>query len=44
MLCPYSAEEKQALLEAETLAERRASLTALMEFAIASHGEDGSLQ
>lgn len=44
MLCPYSAEEKQALLEAATLAERRASLTALMEFAIASHGEDGSLQ
>lgn len=44
MLCPYSAEEKQALLEAETLAERRSSLTALMEFAIASHGEDGSLQ
>lgn len=44
MLCPYSAAEKQALLEAATLAERRASLTALMEFAIASHGEDGSLQ
>lgn len=44
MLCPYSPEEKQALLEAATLAERRASLTALMEFAIASHGEDGSLQ
>ena len=44
MLCPYSAEEKQALLEAATLAERRASLTALMEFAIASMGEEGSLQ
>lgn len=44
MLCPYSAEEKQALLEAKTLAERRADLTALMEFAILSDGEDGALQ
>lgn len=44
MLCPYSAEEKQALLEAATLAERRADLTALMEFAILSDGEDGALQ
>ncbi|QIE56843.1 ATP-dependent protease [Pikeienuella piscinae] len=44
MLCPFSAEEKQALLEAEMLGDRRASLIALMEFAIASHGEDGSLQ
>ena len=44
MLCPYSAEEKQALLEADTLAERRTNLTALMEFAILSDGEDGALQ
>lgn len=44
MLCPYSSEEKQALLEAETLSERRANLTALMEFAILSDGEDGALQ
>lgn len=44
MLCPFSAEEKQALLEAEQLGDRRASLCALMEFAIASQGEDGSLQ
>lgn len=44
MLCPFSAEEKQALLEAELLGDRRASLTALMEFAVASHGEDGSMQ
>lgn len=44
MLCPYSAEEKQALLEAPRLSDRRESLTALMEFAIASRGDDGSMQ
>lgn len=44
MLCPFSAEEKQALLEADRLMDRRASLTALMEFAVASQGEDGPLQ
>ena len=44
MLCPYSSEEKQALLEAPSLADRRESLAALMEFSIASDGEEGSLQ
>lgn len=44
MLCPFSAEEKQALLEAEMLGDRRASLVALMEFAVLSHGEEGSMQ
>lgn len=44
MLCPFSGEEKQALLEAEMLGDRRASLIALMEFAIVSQGEDGALQ
>ncbi|MFV0475578.1 MAG: LON peptidase substrate-binding domain-containing protein [Pikeienuella sp.] len=44
MLCPFSAEEKQALLEAKLLGDRRASLIALMEFAIASQGEEGSMQ
>lgn len=44
MLCPFSAEEKQALLEAEMLGDRRASLSALMEFSVASQGENGSLQ
>lgn len=44
MLCPFSGEEKQALLEAERLSDRRASLCALMEFAVASQGEDGPLQ
>lgn len=44
MLCPFDAPEKQALLEAESLEDRRASLTALMEFAIAAQGGEGSLQ
>ncbi len=44
MLCPFSAEEKQALLEAELLGDRRASLCALMEFSVADNGESGSMQ
>lgn len=44
MLCPFSSEEKQALLEAEMLGDRRASLVALMEFAVLSDGEEGSMQ
>ena len=42
MLCPFEVEEKQALLEAPTLSTRRETLAALMQFAIASGGEDGS--
>lgn len=45
MLCPFAVEEKQALLEAPRLAERRETICALMRFAIASRGEEsGSLQ
>jgi len=44
MLCPFEVEEKQALLEAPTLANRRETLTALMQFAIAAGGEDGAVQ
>ena len=45
MLCPFAVEEKQALLEAPRLAERRETLCALMEFSIAAGGEDsGSVQ
>ena len=44
MLCPFEVEEKQALLEAPTLVQRRETLTALMEFAIASGGDGGALQ
>ncbi|MEM0921664.1 MAG: LON peptidase substrate-binding domain-containing protein [Pseudomonadota bacterium] len=42
MMCPFSVEEKQALLEAPTLSDRRETLVALMQFAIASGGESGS--
>ena len=44
MLCPFEVEEKQALLEAPTLVQRRETLTALMEFAIASGGDGGALK
>lgn len=39
IMCPFAVEEKQALLEAPRLDDRRDTLTALLEFAIA--GEDG---
>ena len=38
MLCPFGVEEKQALLEAETLDARAETLQALMEFALAGGG------
>lgn len=45
MLCPFAVEEKQALLEAPRLPERRETICALMEFAIASGGgETESMQ
>ena len=45
MLCPFEVEEKQALLEASSLTERRETLAALMQFAIAAGDEGGgSLQ
>ena len=43
MLCPFDPEDKQALLEAPTLATRRETLQVLMEFALRSDGE-GQLQ
>ncbi len=42
MICPYGNEEKQALLEAETLSERAQVLIALAEMDIASKDEGGS--
>lgn len=39
MLCPFDPEDKQALLEAPTLAVRRETLQVLMEFALRSDGE-----
>ncbi|MEM7177457.1 MAG: LON peptidase substrate-binding domain-containing protein [Pseudomonadota bacterium] len=45
MMCPFSPEEKQALLEAPKLADRRETLIALMEFSIASgSGDSGAIQ
>ncbi|HRO12820.1 LON peptidase substrate-binding domain-containing protein [Amaricoccus sp.] len=44
ILCPFDPEEKQALLEAPTLSERRETLVALMEFALRSSGDEGAMQ
>jgi len=45
MLCPFGAEEKQALLEAPCLRTRRETLVTLMEFALRDgEGEGGPLQ
>jgi len=44
MLCPFDIEDKQALLEAATLKERRETLLTLMDFVIASGGEEGKVQ
>ena len=42
MMCPFSIEEKQALLEAPRLGDRTETLMALMRFAVASRGGDDS--
>jgi Lon protease-like protein len=42
MMCPFSVEEKQALMEAPRLSDRTETLIALMQFAIASGGGDDS--
>ncbi|MEM8791842.1 MAG: LON peptidase substrate-binding domain-containing protein [Pseudomonadota bacterium] len=44
MMCPFEVEEKQALLEAPNLKDRRETLEALMRFAIASGGDQGQVQ
>jgi uncharacterized protein len=44
ILCPFDPEEKQALLEAPTLANRRETLVTLMEFALRTGGDEGTLQ
>jgi Lon protease-like protein len=44
MLCPFDPEEKQALLEAPTLANRRETLVTLMEFALRSGGDGDVVQ
>ncbi|MBD3679540.1 MAG: LON peptidase substrate-binding domain-containing protein [Rhodobacteraceae bacterium] len=42
MLCPFSPEDKQALLEAPSLTTRRETLVTLMEFALRG-GSDGEI-
>ena len=44
ILCPFDPEEKQALLEAPTLENRRETLVTLMEFALRSGGDEGAMQ
>lgn len=44
MLCPFSLEEKQALLEAPHLTDRRETLTALMEFTCRGGGNEEVIQ
>ena len=44
ILCPFDPEEKQALLEAPTLTNRRETLVTLMEFALRSTGDEGAMQ
>ncbi|MEL6583208.1 MAG: LON peptidase substrate-binding domain-containing protein [Pseudomonadota bacterium] len=44
ILCPFDPEEKQALLEAPSLTNRRETLVTLMEFAMRSGGEGTPLQ
>ncbi len=44
ILCPFDPEERQALLEAPTLMNRRETLVTLMEFALRSGGDEGVMQ
>jgi hypothetical protein len=44
MLCPFSPQEKQALLEAPSMVDRERDLRALMEFVVAAPDGGGDLQ
>jgi Lon protease-like protein len=44
MLCPFEPEEKQALLEAPSLATRRETLNTLIEFSLRSGTSEEILQ
>ncbi len=44
IMCPFSVEEKQALLETPRLGDRRDTLCALLRFAIASGGDNSQIQ
>jgi len=44
MLCPFDAEEKQALLEAPSLSTRRETLVTLLEFALHTGSDEERMQ
>jgi Lon protease-like protein len=44
MLCPFTPEDRQALLEAPSLSTRRETLVTLIEFALRGGGEDEVMQ
>ena len=44
MMCPFEPEDKQALLQAETLCDRRRTMTTLMEFALLAGDDKDVLQ
>ncbi|WP_372603067.1 LON peptidase substrate-binding domain-containing protein [Actibacterium sp.] len=44
MLCPFSVEDKQALLEAPTLSDRRQTLITLIEFALRGGNNEETMQ
>ena len=44
VLCPFSPDEKQALLEAPDLTNRRETLQTLLEFALRGPNDKGPLQ
>jgi len=44
MIFPFDSEDKQALLEAPSLGERRKTLVTLMEFSMASGNNEGKIQ
>lgn len=44
IMCPFAVEEKQALLEAPRLRDRRETLSALLKFAIAEGGSSSAMQ
>ncbi|MBK1634261.1 LON peptidase substrate-binding domain-containing protein [Rhodovulum adriaticum] len=44
MLCPFAPEDKQALLEAPSLATRRETLVTLIEFALRSGSDEETIQ
>ena len=44
MLCPFAPEEKQALLEAQTLGDRRRVMETLIAFALQTSGSSDEVR